>query len=119
MRWHGRGDVRLDEVPFPDRAPAGTLLLETSWCGICGTDVEELANGPHNVPIGQPHPLTGATAPIGLGREVSGRVVEVGEAVSGFGVEDVVGVEATISFGECPSCRNGCPPLPAPGKRGP
>ena len=44
-RWHGRGDVRVEDVPIPRPGP-GEILLRVSWCGICGTDVEECRDGP-------------------------------------------------------------------------
>ena len=107
LRWHGRRDVRLEEVETPEAAPPGGLLLGVEWCGICGTDREEYESGPHNIPVGRPHPLTGRTAPVVLGHEVAGQVIEVGERVEGFEAGQVVGVEGTVSCGACPSCRHG------------
>ena len=35
-RFHGTGDVRIEEIPKPE--PAGhEVLIEIEWCGICGT----------------------------------------------------------------------------------
>jgi len=48
-RWHGRGDVRVEDVPRPTPGP-GELLLRVSWCGICGTDLEEYRTGPAIIP---------------------------------------------------------------------
>jgi (R,R)-butanediol dehydrogenase/meso-butanediol dehydrogenase/diacetyl reductase len=39
-RFHGRGDIRVEEVPEPEVRP-GTVLVEVEWCGICGTDLHE------------------------------------------------------------------------------
>jgi (R,R)-butanediol dehydrogenase/meso-butanediol dehydrogenase/diacetyl reductase len=50
LRWHGRGDVRLDEVEDPPPPGPGEVLLRPLWCGICGTDVEEYRSGPHFIP---------------------------------------------------------------------
>ena len=44
-RFHGRGDVRLDDVPEPATRP-GTVKVEVEWCGICGTDLHEYLEGP-------------------------------------------------------------------------
>lgn len=111
LRWHGRHDVRLDVVDTPEAAGPGELLLATEWCGICGTDLEEYASGPMNIPVGAPHPLTACQAPVVLGHEVSGRVLAVGDSATGFEVGQVVGVEGTISCGTCSACRRGLPML--------
>ena len=74
-RWHGRQDVRVEEVPTPQAAP-GQMLLAVERAGICGTDVEEYLEGPLHVPVGAPHPLSGRSAPLTLGHEVVGRVVD-------------------------------------------
>lgn len=63
-RWHGAGDVRLDDVEPPGPPGPGQLTLEVLACGICGTDVEEWREGPMLIPVGTPHPLTGARAPL-------------------------------------------------------
>ena len=60
-RWHGRGDVRVEEVAQPQPGP-GELLLRVAWCGICGTDVEEYLTGPAIIPTDVPNPLTGRAA---------------------------------------------------------
>src|SRR3712207_9056894 len=44
-RFHGRGDIRVEEVPEPEVRP-GTVLVEVEWCGICGTDLHEYLDGP-------------------------------------------------------------------------
>lgn len=74
-RWHGRGDVRVDEVPTPRPGP-GQVLLGVSLAGLCGTDLEEYREGPVDIPTDTDHPLSGRRAPITLGHEVTGIVVE-------------------------------------------
>jgi (R,R)-butanediol dehydrogenase/meso-butanediol dehydrogenase/diacetyl reductase len=74
VRWHGRGDVRLDDVPVP--APgAGQVLLRIEAAAICGTDVDEVRSGPVTVPV-EPHPVSGRSAPVTLGHEIVGTVAE-------------------------------------------
>ena len=60
VRWHARGDVRVEEVPPPAPPGPGEVQLRVRWCGICGTDLEEWLSGPVFIPAAVPHPLTGA-----------------------------------------------------------
>jgi (R,R)-butanediol dehydrogenase/meso-butanediol dehydrogenase/diacetyl reductase len=103
-RWHGRGDVRIEEVPQPE-PPPDELLLRVSWCGICGTDVEEYVSGPIIIPVDVPNGLTGRTAPLTLGHEFVGRVAGVGRDVQGFEVGDRVAPEVVLFCGRCFFCR--------------
>ncbi len=73
-RWHGRRDVRIDQVAVPDPAP-GEALIAVRRVGLCGTDTEEYRDGPLDIPVDAPHPLSGMTAPVTLGHEVVGEVV--------------------------------------------
>jgi threonine dehydrogenase-like Zn-dependent dehydrogenase len=57
-----------------------------------------------------PHPLTKETAPVTIGHEFSGEVVEIGSAVKspGFKVGDKVAVQPTLACGDkCNSCHEG------------
>jgi len=103
-RWHGRGDVRVEDVPIPT-VGEGEVLLRVSWCGICGTDVEEYRDGPVVVPADAPNALTGQRAPITLGHEFAGTVVEVGPGVEGLTVGERVVPEICLFCGECHYCR--------------
>lgn len=111
VRWHARGDVRLDEIPEPSGPPPGEVRLRVLYCGICGTDVEEMNDGPLFLPVGAPHPLTGARTPLVLGHEFSGEVVALGEGVTELAIGDVVGVDGNISCGRCEPCLAGLPNL--------
>ena len=103
-RWHARGDVRVEDVPVP-RPGSGEVLLRVSWCGICGTDVEEYRDGPVVIPVDDPNPLTGQCAPVTLGHEFAGEVVELGPEVEGFAVGDRVVPDICLFCGECHYCR--------------
>ncbi len=105
LRWHGRGDVRLDEIEEPLLPGPGEVQLRVLSCGICGTDVEEYRSGPIFVPTGGPHPLTGRSAPITLGHEFSGEVVAVGAGVEVYEPGDRVAADTLIFCGECYWCR--------------
>ena len=106
-RFHGRGDIRVEEVPEPQVRP-GTVLVEVEWCGICGTDLHEYLDGPIFAPAaGSPHPLTGETVPVTLGHEFAGVVAEVGAGVDDVRVRDRVVVEPYVVCGRCDACRQG------------
>jgi (R,R)-butanediol dehydrogenase/meso-butanediol dehydrogenase/diacetyl reductase len=105
LRWHGRGDIRLDEIEDPPPPGPGEVQLRPLWCGICGTDVEEYRSGPLFIPAEEPHPLTGSSAPITLGHEFSGEVVDVGPGVERFLPGDRVAADTLIFCGKCYWCR--------------
>jgi (R,R)-butanediol dehydrogenase/meso-butanediol dehydrogenase/diacetyl reductase len=106
VRWHAAGDVRLETVEVRTPGP-GEVLLAVAYCGVCGSDVHEVADGPHAVPVGAPHPISGATAPLTLGHEFSGTVVAVGDGVTGLPVGTPVAVEPNYRCEECTACREG------------
>ncbi|KAA9151845.1 2,3-butanediol dehydrogenase [Amycolatopsis acidicola] len=106
LRFHGRRDVRLDEIPEPE--PAGDQVkIAVTAAGICGSDLHEYRGGPISIPTTDPHPLTGEVAPLTLGHEFEGKVVAVGPRVREIAVGDRVAVNAAIWCGECPPCRAG------------
>jgi len=105
LRWHGRKDVRLDELPEPTAAP-GEVVIRVAACGICGSDLHEYLHGPLYIPKA-PHPLTGVVPPVTLGHEFSGRVVEVGAQVETARRGDRVTVNPCLLCGECAWCRRG------------
>lgn len=105
LRWHARGDVRLDDIPLPPPPGRGEVQVRVAWCGICGTDVEEYRNGPVFVPVGAPNPLTGRLAPLTLGHEFAGEVVAVGAGVAAPRLGDRVAADTLIFCGACYWCR--------------
>ncbi|GLZ52124.1 2,3-butanediol dehydrogenase [Actinomycetospora sp. NBRC 106378] len=106
-RFHGRGDVRVEDIPEPHPAP-GQVQVAVEWCGICGTDLHEYLDGPIFAPTdAAPHPLTGGAVPITLGHEFSGVIAEVGEGVTGLSEGDRVVVEPYDVCGTCVACRDG------------
>ncbi|KML03274.1 2,3-butanediol dehydrogenase [Rossellomorea marisflavi] len=92
LRWHDQKDIRLEEIEEPVTG-AGQVKMKVKWCGICGSDLHEYLGGPIFIPVDEPHPLTGEKAPVTLGHEFSGEVVEVGEGVSNYKIGDRVVVE--------------------------
>jgi (R,R)-butanediol dehydrogenase/meso-butanediol dehydrogenase/diacetyl reductase len=106
LRWHGQGDVRLDDVDPPPPPGPGQVQLRVEWCGICGTDVEIWRHGSRGLPVADPHPITGAKAPLTLGHELSGTVELVGPGVESLVVGDPVAVDGLVFCGRCRECRN-------------
>ena len=105
--WHGRQDVRVKEVDDPPPPPPGQVQVEVAWCGICGTDLHEYVDGPIYIPVVAPHPLTGIRAPVITGHEMSGRVVALGDGVTGLAVGDRVAACPIVGCLECRWCRSG------------
>jgi 2-desacetyl-2-hydroxyethyl bacteriochlorophyllide A dehydrogenase len=94
VRFHGRGDLRLDELAVPDPQP-GEVRLRPLAAGICGTDA-------HIVQGEFP-----ATCPVVLGHEVAGIVDAVGAGVKGLSEGDLVTVQPNTYCGACRYCRMG------------
>jgi (R,R)-butanediol dehydrogenase / meso-butanediol dehydrogenase / diacetyl reductase len=97
--YHGRRDVRVEEVTEPTEPGPGEVLLEVSRAAICGTDAGEWAHGPRLIPpFGDP---------VVLGHEFVGRVVRAGDGVDLLAPGDRVVSGAGVSCGECEWCRLG------------
>ena len=104
--WYEKGDIRIEEIPVPVTAP-GQVKVKIKACGICGSDLHEFREGPFIIPS-RPHPLTHREgAPVILGHEFSGEVIELGEGVTQFSTGDRVVVNPLIYCGECHFCRLG------------
>ncbi|WP_246154081.1 alcohol dehydrogenase catalytic domain-containing protein [Saccharopolyspora hirsuta] len=104
--YHGAGDVRISDVPV--RAPGpGEVQLRVAYCGICGSDKHEFADGPHAIPVDRPHPESGVVAPLVLGHEFCGTVTAVGSGVRGLAEGDRLAVEPHYRCGRCARCRAG------------
>lgn len=104
--WHKKGDIRIEDIPVPVTGP-GQVKVKIKACGICGSDLHEFREGPFIIPS-RPHPLTNREgAPVILGHEFSGEVIELGEGVNQFSPGDRVVVNPLIYCGECHFCRLG------------
>ncbi len=105
--WHGQRDVRVEEVDVPGAPENNQVKIEVSWCGICGTDLHEYMGGPIFIPAADPHALTGVKAPVPLGHEISGKVIEIGSGVTRVKVGDRVALCPIIGCQECRWCKSG------------
>lgn len=104
-RWYGAKDIRVEDVNEPEAMGEKDVKIKVKWCGLCGSDLHEYLDGPIFIPADAPHPLSGEQAPIVMGHEFAGEVVETGAGVSRVQVGDRVAVEPILSCGECPACR--------------
>lgn len=106
MRWHGPGDLRLEDVALALPLGPGMVEAEVRFCGICGSDVAEF-RAPFAIRPGRDHPLTGQQPPLTLGHEFSAVITAVGEDVTEVAVGDRVSADACWRCGECEACTRG------------
>ncbi|MEV0623657.1 2,3-butanediol dehydrogenase [Nonomuraea sp. NPDC050404] len=104
--WYGAKDIRVEDVPVAPPGP-GEVTIEVAYCGICGSDLHEYADGPHAIPVDEPHPESGVAAPLVLGHEFCGTVSDVGAGVTALVPGDRVAVEPHYRCGACSRCRAG------------
>ncbi|WP_425252802.1 zinc-dependent alcohol dehydrogenase [Janthinobacterium sp. NFX145] len=91
--WHGKRDVRIEQVPDPAILNPGDAIIKVSSTAICGSDLH-LYNGV--VPTMEQGDI--------LGHEFMGEVVETGSAVRKLRVGDRVVVPFPIACGRCFFC---------------
>jgi (R,R)-butanediol dehydrogenase/meso-butanediol dehydrogenase/diacetyl reductase len=103
---HGRGDLRIEQVPRPQPGP-GEVLLRISAVGICGTDAAEFARGPIIFPLDRRHPVTGHLGPMIPGHELAGFVEDAGDGSHGLRRGTLVASGAGVSCATCTWCRRG------------
>ncbi len=91
--WHGKGDMRIEQVPDPRILNPRDAIVKITSTAICGSDLH-LYNG--FVPTMEAGDI--------LGHEFMGEVVEVGSAVKNLRNGDRVVVPFTIACGNCFFC---------------
>jgi (R,R)-butanediol dehydrogenase / meso-butanediol dehydrogenase / diacetyl reductase len=104
--YRGPGDLRVEEVPEPQASP-GEVKVQVAFAGICGSDLHEYYRGALMVPVGYRHPLTGVQAPVVLGHEVAGTVVDVGTGVDDLELGQLVAIEPIVACKQCARCQDG------------
>lgn len=92
--WHGKSDVRCDNVPDPKIEDPRDVIVQITSTAICGSDLH-LFDG--YMPAMEEGDI--------LGHEPMGKVVEVGKSVKNLKVGDRVVVPFTIACGECFFCQ--------------
>jgi len=105
-RFYGERDIRIEEVDEPKAGP-GEVIISVVRCGICGTDLHDYVGPVKSVPMEKPDPLTGAIAPVIMGHELAGDVVEIGEGVENVKVGDRVTIMPVESCFKCYHCKRG------------
>ena len=95
LTWHGKSDIRCDNVPDPKIEDGRDAIIKVTACAICGSDLH-IYDGV--IPAMESGDV--------LGHETMGEVVEVGRKTR-LKVGDRVVVPFTISCGECFFCKRG------------
>lgn len=95
VRYYGKENIRLDNVPAPADFDDTQVLIKPLTCGICGTDLHEFAAGPIVTPR-RPHKFTGATLPQILGHEFSAEVIDVGKKVTRVRKGDRISIQPLV-----------------------
>ncbi len=90
--YYNNNDVRLEELPTPKIGP-GEMLVKVLASGICGSDVMEW----YRI----------KKAPLVLGHEIGGEIVETGEGVAHYKTGDRVFVSHHIPCNTCYFCLSG------------
>jgi threonine dehydrogenase-like Zn-dependent dehydrogenase len=96
LAWHGKRDVRVDDVPDPILKEPTDAIIRVTSTGLCGSDL-------HLYEV--PGPFLGEGDI--LGHEPMGVVEEVGSEVTGIAPGDRVVVPFNISCGHCWMCGHG------------
>jgi (R,R)-butanediol dehydrogenase / meso-butanediol dehydrogenase / diacetyl reductase len=96
-RYLGPNQIEAREVPLPS-IEAGEALIRVEACGFCGSDINIVAGT---------HPR--ARAPLTIGHELSGRIVEMAGQAHGLTIGDRVTTYPLISCGHCYACTHSNP----------
>lgn len=93
------GDQRIETRPLALPEPGeGQVLVKVSACGVCGTDVHIFHGGKGSAEV---------EPPVILGHEFSGRIVKIGDGVTGLEIGQLVTIDPNIYCGRCRPCRRG------------
>ncbi|MDA8218444.1 MAG: NAD(P)-dependent alcohol dehydrogenase [Dehalococcoidales bacterium] len=90
--------VQIEELP-PPVPLADEVLVRIKACGVCGSDVHFYHEGRVGTIL--------VEAPLVLGHEAAGEVVELGAGVSGWQMGDRVAIEPGVQCRRCAYCKGG------------
>jgi len=90
--YYNNQDVRLEELPRPQIGP-GELLVKVRASGICGSDVMEW----YRI----------KKAPLVLGHEITGEIVEIGKGAEHYKIGDRIFVSHHVPCNTCRYCLHG------------
>src|SRR5215218_1137232 len=96
LTWHGRRDVRVDEVPDPTIQEPTDAIVRVTTAAICGSDL-------HLYEVLGPFIEEGSI----LGHETMGIVEEVGSEVTELSPGDRVVIPFQVACGSCFMCEHG------------
>ena len=96
VTWHGRRDVRVDEVPDPRIEEPTDAIIRITTTALCGSDL-------HLYEVLGPFIREGMV----LGHEPMGIVEEVGSGVTNLAPGDRVVIPFQVSCGTCFMCDQG------------
>ena len=90
--YYNNRDVRIEEQPIPEMGDSD-ILMKVEACGICGSDIMEWYRIKR--------------APVVLGHEVTGKIVDVGKDIRGFSIGDRICSTHHVPCDECRYCLRG------------
>jgi threonine dehydrogenase-like Zn-dependent dehydrogenase len=94
--WHGKEDIRCENVPDPEIEDDRDAIIKVTSCAICGSDLHLFHNF---IPAMKPGDV--------MGHEMMGEVVEVGRGVTKLRKGERIVIPFTINCDECDQCRRG------------
>jgi L-iditol 2-dehydrogenase len=95
---HGIGDLRIEDHPMPVPGPH-EVVVQIASVGICGSDVHYYEHGRIGDFV--------VNAPMVLGHESSGVIVDRGAEARALEVGQRVSIEPGVPCGHCEQCRQG------------
>ena len=84
--------MRVDDVPKPSDFGPDEVLVRNEFCGICGSDLHEYADGPIFISSTR-NAFSGASVPQILGHEFSGVIESLGRDVKHLKTGDRVSIQ--------------------------
>lgn len=96
VRFHGKGDLRVEDVPAPGAVPPGHVRLSVKAAGICGSDLHNFRTA-----------MWISKLPVTPGHEFAAEVTELGAGVDSLRIGDLVVADSRATCGTCAYCRAG------------